>query len=228
MMRFDRFTERAQDASMRAYEVLQRYGHSQVDTEHLFLALMEQPTGIVPKILVQMGADLEEMSRRLDAELMRSPRTQLYGGGVGQVYITPRLKRVIDQSNEEASRLNDEYIATEHLFLAIASERNTPSARILAEQEVTRARILESIDKVRRANEEAYQARKALQAERRRTVLQPLPLEDVTIEAVTGDDPALVLVQGENTITVKLTQVLALVGALSNAAVNLAEAVIRE
>jgi hypothetical protein len=54
-------------------------------------------------------------------------------------------------------------------------------------------------------------------------VLQPLPLADVTIEAVTGDDPALVLVQGESTITVKLPQVLALVGALSNAAVNLAE-----
>jgi hypothetical protein len=84
-------------------------------------------------------------------------------------------------------------------------------------------RILEAMDTVRRADEEAYQARKARQAERRRAVLQPLPLADVTIEAVTGDDPALVLVQGESTITVKLPQVLALVGALSNAAVNLAE-----
>jgi ATP-dependent Clp protease ATP-binding subunit ClpC len=149
MMRFDRFTERAQDAARRAYEVLQRYGHSQVDTEHLLLALIEQPEGVIPEILSQLGVDLEVISRRLDEELKRSPRSQIYGGGVGQVYITPRLKRVIDQSNEEASKLKDDYISTEHLFLAIANERNTPSARILAEQGVTRDRILEAIKEVR-------------------------------------------------------------------------------
>jgi ATP-dependent Clp protease ATP-binding subunit ClpC len=149
MMRFDRFTERAQDAAMRAYEVLQRYGHSQVDTEHLLLALIEQPEGVIPDILNQLGVDLEAISRRLDEELMRSPRTQIYGGGVGQVYITPRLKRVIDQSNEEASKLKDDYISTEHLFLAIANERNTASARILAELGVTRDRILDAVKEVR-------------------------------------------------------------------------------
>jgi ATP-dependent Clp protease ATP-binding subunit ClpC len=149
MMRFDRFTERAQDAAMRAYEVLQRYGHTQVDTEHLLLALIEQPEGVIPEILNQLGADLEAIGRRLDEELRRTPRTQIYGGGVGQVYITPRLKRVIDQSNEEASRLKDDYISTEHLFLAIANERNTPAARILVEVGVTRQRILEAIEEVR-------------------------------------------------------------------------------
>jgi ATP-dependent Clp protease ATP-binding subunit ClpC len=149
MMRFDRFTERAQDAAMRAYEVLQRYGHSQVDTEHLLLALMEQPDGVVPEILAQMGVDLEAISQRLDDELKRTSRTQIYGGGVGQVYITPRLKRVIDQSNEESSKLKDDYISTEHLLLAIASERNTPAARILTEFGVTRMRILDAIEEVR-------------------------------------------------------------------------------
>jgi len=149
MMRFDRFTERAQDAAMRAYEVLQRYGHTQVDTEHFLLALIEQPEGVVPEILTQMGVDLEAISRRLDQELRRTPRSQIYGGGVGQVYITPRLKRVIDLSNEEASRLKDDYISTEHLFLAIAGERNTPAARILSEMGVTRDRILEVIKEVR-------------------------------------------------------------------------------
>jgi ATP-dependent Clp protease ATP-binding subunit ClpC len=149
-MRFDRFTERAQDAAMRAYEVLQRYGHTQVDTEHLLLALIEQPDGVIPEILDNLGVDLEAIAHRLDEELKRSPRTQIYGsGGVNQVYITPRLKRVIDQSNEEASALKDDYISTEHLFLAIAGERNTPSARILAEMGVTRARILEGVEEVR-------------------------------------------------------------------------------
>jgi ATP-dependent Clp protease ATP-binding subunit ClpC len=149
MMRFDRFTERAQDAAMRAYEVLQRYGHSQVDTEHLLLALIEQPEGVIPEILSQLGVDLEAIGHRLDEELKRTPRSQIYGQGVGQVYITPRLKRVIDQSNQEAAKLKDDYISTEHLFLAIAGERNTAAARILAEVGVNRQRILEAIEEVR-------------------------------------------------------------------------------
>ncbi|MGD8517049.1 MAG: Clp protease N-terminal domain-containing protein, partial [Anaerolineae bacterium] len=149
MMRFDRFTERAQEAAMRAYEILQRYGHSQVDTEHLLLALIEQPQGVIPEILDTLGVDMELLNRRLDDELQNTPRSQIYGRGVNQVYITPRLKRVIDQSNEEASKLKDDYISTEHLFLAIASERDTPAARILSELGVTRSRIMEAVKDVR-------------------------------------------------------------------------------
>ena len=149
MERFDRFTERAQDAAMRAYEILQRYNHTQVDTEHLLLALMEQPEGVVPEILDQLGVELEAIHRKLDQELQSTVRSQIYGGGVGQVYITPRLKRVIDQSNDEASKLGDDYISTEHLFLAIASEQNTAAASALAEFGVTRQRIMEIVEEVR-------------------------------------------------------------------------------
>lgn len=134
---------------MRAYEVLQRYGHTQVDTEHLLLALLEQPEGVILELLRQLSVDPDLISSRLDEELKRTPRSQIYGGGVGQVYITPRLKRVIDLSNEEASKLKDDYISTEHLFLAIASEKNTPAARILGEVGVTRDRILEAVKEVR-------------------------------------------------------------------------------
>jgi ATP-dependent Clp protease ATP-binding subunit ClpC len=149
MMRFDRFTERAQEAARRAYEILQRYGHTQADTEHFLLALLEQPSGVVPEILKMLSADIETIGNRLDEELRRSPRTQIFGGGVGQVYITPGLKRVIEKANEEASKLKDDFVSTEHIFLAIASERNTPSARILSEQGVTRDRILDAIREVR-------------------------------------------------------------------------------
>jgi ATP-dependent Clp protease ATP-binding subunit ClpC len=92
MMRFDQFTERAQDAAMRAWEIVQRYGHSVVDTEHLMLALVEQPEGMIPEILSQLGVDLGVIEHRLDEELKRTPRSQIYGQGVGPVYITPRLK----------------------------------------------------------------------------------------------------------------------------------------
>jgi ATP-dependent Clp protease ATP-binding subunit ClpC len=152
MMRFDRFTERAQDAAMRAYEILQRYQHSQADTEHLLLALLEQPEGLVPQILESIGVDPELVHERVDAVLQNNPKTRAPEMGpmaVGQVYITPRLKRVLDLSNEEANRLKDEYISTEHIFLAICSERSTPSARILQEVGVTRDRVLDAIKEIR-------------------------------------------------------------------------------
>ncbi len=149
MMRFDRFTERAQDAATRAYEILQRYNHNQVDTEHILLALLEQPDGQVPQLLEKMGVDVEAMKKRLDDVLRVSPRVGIYGGGAGQVFITPRVKRIIDVANEEASRLRDEYISTEHIFLAILSERNTPVARILAEIGITKERTVEAIREMR-------------------------------------------------------------------------------
>jgi ATP-dependent Clp protease ATP-binding subunit ClpC len=150
MMRLDRFTERAQDAAQRAVETMTRYGHTQVDIEHLLLALIEQPDGVVPQILEAMGTDADLINQRLDEVLRGSPKAGIYGGGgVGQVFITPRVKRVLDLANDEANRLKDDYISTEHLFMAIAGERNTPAARILRDSGVTKDRITGAIKEIR-------------------------------------------------------------------------------
>ena len=148
-MRFDRFTERAQDAATRAYEIVRRYGHTQVDTEHVFLALLEQEDGAVPQILAALNVDGTAMIDRLDAELRASPKVSVYGGGVGQVFYTPRIRTVLELSQGEANRLKDEFISTEHIFLAILSERNTPSARLVQEYGITRERVLEAIKELR-------------------------------------------------------------------------------
>ena len=71
MMRFDRFTERAQDAANRSIEILQRYGHNQVDTEHILLALLEQPDGVVPQILSKLNVDVDAMRAKLE-EILRA------------------------------------------------------------------------------------------------------------------------------------------------------------
>ncbi len=150
MMRFDRFTERAQDAAMRAYEILQRYSHAQADTEHLLLALLEQPDGSIPEILEQLNIDPEHVREQVDEILLRSPRVSgMPNMAVGQVYITPRLKRVLDNAQGEAKNLNDEYISTEHLFLAILGERGTATAKILSEHGVTKEQVLDAIDVLR-------------------------------------------------------------------------------
>jgi ATP-dependent Clp protease ATP-binding subunit ClpC len=149
MMRFDRFTERAQEAAQRAAEIIQRYGHNQIDTEHILLALIEQPQGVISQILEYLKIDANTLTERLDYILRTSPKANIFGGGAGQIFITPRVKRIIDLANEEANRLKDEYISTEHIFLAILNERSTPAARLLEGAGITRERVYEAVQQIR-------------------------------------------------------------------------------
>ncbi|MCB0045911.1 MAG: AAA family ATPase [Caldilineaceae bacterium] len=151
-MRFDKFTEKAQQAAMRAYELLQQYGHTQVDTEHVFLALLQQQDSAVPQIMNQLGVNIPAMTTQLEKILENAPsgaNRQYSSGPMAQVFITPRLKRVMDVAQEEAKKLEDEYISTEHLFLAVASERNTPSANLLREAGVTKERVYDAVSELR-------------------------------------------------------------------------------
>jgi len=149
MMRFDRFTERAQEAAQRAAEIIHRYGHNQIDTEHILLALIEQPQGVVTQLLEVLNVDISALTERLDYILKTSPKANIFGGGAGQIFITPRVKRIIDLANEEANRLKDEYISTEHIFLAILSEKSTPSARLLDGIGITKERTNDAVQQLR-------------------------------------------------------------------------------
>lgn len=148
-MRFDKFTERAQDAAARAYQIVQRYSHSQVDTEHLFMALLEQNDGAVAHILNYLKVDVAAMSERVDETLKKAPKVNVYGGGVGQIFYTPRIRTVLELAQSEANKLKDEFISTEHIFLAILSERNTPAARILQEFGINVTGVNEAIQDIR-------------------------------------------------------------------------------
>ena len=150
MMRFDRFTERAQEAAQRAAEIIQRYGHNMIDTEHILLALIEQPEGAISQILQNLNIQRLPLSDRLDHILRNSQRASIFGDrGAGQVFITPQVKRIVDVANEEANRLKDEFISTEHLFLAILDEKNTPAARLLDTEGVTKDRVYQAIEQIR-------------------------------------------------------------------------------
>jgi len=149
MMRFDRFTERAQEAAQRAAEIIQRYGHNQIDTEHILLALIEQPQGVVTQILEILAVDPAILIAKLDEVLKNSPKASIFGGGAGQIFITPRVKRVMEIANDEASRLKDEYISTEHLFLAILSERNTAAIKVLTESGIDKNRVQDAVNQLR-------------------------------------------------------------------------------
>ena len=145
---FDRFTDRAQDAVTHAYEVMMRHGHSQLDTEHIVLALLEQEEGPVHRALHVLEADSDRILRRLDDVLKASPKVTAAGmSKPQQVYITPRVKRLMDRSNDEAVRLGDEFISTEHLLLAALNDRESAATHILNDAGVNYQNLGDALSK---------------------------------------------------------------------------------
>jgi len=145
-MRFDRFTERAQEAILQAQEMVQRAGHAQMDAEHLLLALIEQPDGIVPRVLERLGATPAALRGRLQAELSRLPRVQ--GQSAEGLHISPRLRRAFEVAQAEAQRLRDQYVSTEHLLLGII-ESGGAAAAILQEAGASRDAVYGAMQEVR-------------------------------------------------------------------------------
>ena len=117
MIRFDRLTVKSQEALAEAQRVAERAGNQQIDVEHLALALVRQKEGLTPGLLNKLGADPTTIAGELEQELKRVP--QVSGSGAGQVTITSRLNDVFSGAEQEAERLKDDYISTEHLLLAI-------------------------------------------------------------------------------------------------------------
>jgi ATP-dependent Clp protease ATP-binding subunit ClpC len=149
MLSVDRFTTNAQDVAQRAAKIMQRYSHHQIDTEHLLLALMEQPQGTVSDLLASLNVDANALSEGLDTILRTSPKGDLVEVGPGQVAITPRVARILELANEESSRMQDELISTEHIFLEILIEHDTPAAHLLEEAGLTHDHVYNAIQQMR-------------------------------------------------------------------------------
>ena len=149
-MDINRLTQKSQDALQEAQALATRMGHVEVDGEHLLLALVDQPQGLVPRLLDQAGADTEALRADLERELDRRPKVSGPGAVPGQVSITARLAKVLEAAEREAKRLKDEYVSVEHLVIALAEEgSSTASGRILASHGVTRDAFLGALTKVR-------------------------------------------------------------------------------
>ena len=162
----DRLTQKSQAALQEAQTLALRLGHTQVDGEHLLLALLEQPDGLAPRLLGQMGTDVDRLRRAVEAELERRPKVTGPAAAPGQVFLTQRLGRLLDSADEEARRLKDEYVSVEHLLLALIEEGSASAAgRILTSFGVTRDALLGVLVKIRGAQrvvsatpEESYEA----------------------------------------------------------------------
>ncbi|MGE5763993.1 MAG: ATP-dependent chaperone ClpB [Mycobacterium leprae] len=143
-------TQKSQEALHDAQTKALRFGHTEVDGEHLLLALVDQPEGIVPRLLIGTGADPDRIREQLEAELQRRPKVTGPGAAPGQVYITQRLSRLFDVADREAKRLKDEYVSVEHLVVALVEEGSeTAAGRILREEGITRDKFLQALTSIR-------------------------------------------------------------------------------
>jgi ATP-dependent Clp protease ATP-binding subunit ClpB len=162
----NRLTQKSQEALHDAQTKALRFGHTEVDVEHLLLALLDQPDGLVPRLLMRAGADYDALHNGLELHLEGRPRVSGPGAAPGQVYVSRALNQVLDEAEQEAQRLKDEYVSVEHILLAIvATSTGTVAGRLLRENGITRERFLEVLTQVRGAQrvtsanpETAYEA----------------------------------------------------------------------
>jgi ATP-dependent Clp protease ATP-binding subunit ClpC len=149
MSMMNRFTEKAQEALQRAQQIMFAKQHTQLDVEHVFLALLQQRNSLPAQIISRLEGDVQTMTRRIETALNNTPN---YGAGRGTAttgYITLRAQRVLQGAAEEADRLNDEFISTEHLLLAIANERGGKTAAVLQEAGIDQEKIYTALREIR-------------------------------------------------------------------------------
>ena len=144
-MNLNKYTEKAQEAIIGAQNLASEQNHSEVTPEHLLVALVEQQGGIVPSILRKMSIDLAKVQAEARALLKNLP--QAHGG---DVRLSPRMKLIFDSAEAEAKRLQDDYVSTEHLLVAVTTEvGRSPAAQLLQRMGATKDAVFEALTQVR-------------------------------------------------------------------------------
>jgi ATP-dependent Clp protease ATP-binding subunit ClpB len=161
MMRIDKFTEKAREALAQAQAIAEELHNSQVEPEHLALALLVQEGGIVPEIITKIGTNRQNVRNRLEAELNRFPKVS----GSVEMTMSPRLRNALEAAVREVEQFKDEFLSTEHLFLGLLSTTTDPLARSLAALGITHESVLQALTGIRGSQrvtdanpEEKYQA----------------------------------------------------------------------
>jgi ATP-dependent Clp protease ATP-binding subunit ClpB len=162
-MRFDKFTIKSQELIQNAQSMASSYDHQQIEPEHLLSTMLKEPEGIARAMLDKLGISTNDVSRELSNAINKLPKVS--GSAVGDAYISPRTKHVLDEAFSEAAKMKDQYVSIEHIFLAISDEKSGEAAGILREKGITRESILKVLMDIRGSQritdpnpEEKYQA----------------------------------------------------------------------
>jgi len=162
-MQFDKFTIKSQEAIQAAQQLAQGKSHQEIHTAHLARAILEQPEGVVVPVLQKMGVDPSIILMELNKLIDKIP--QVSGSGAGQAYISAELKQILDKAFSAASRMQDEFVSQEHLFLSILQESRSEVSKMLRGKGVEEKGFLSALTTIRgnqrvtdQYPEEKYQA----------------------------------------------------------------------
>jgi ATP-dependent Clp protease ATP-binding subunit ClpC len=145
-MKQERFTEQAQEAIQASQQLAMQFKHSQWDVEHILLALLLQQQGLVGDILKELNVDVEAVRNQVESVLEKTPKVAYE---TGQIYATPRIAQLMNRADEEAKRLKDEFISTEHLLIAIVSDEKGEAANILHGAGINQEKVYAALQKLR-------------------------------------------------------------------------------
>ncbi len=145
MLRFEKLTVKAQEAVQAAQEVAAQHENQQIEPRHLLAALVAQDGGVVPPLVTKLGIRPEALSQEIERAIARLPKVQ----GFGQQHMGNAVNQVLERSFKEAEKFKDEYVSTEHLFLAIASEDRDPAGQLLKKLGASYEAILQALTSVR-------------------------------------------------------------------------------
>ena len=145
MLRFDKMTVKAQEALQESQEIAARHENQAVEPLHLLSALVNQPEGVVPSLLERLGIRTEMLSQDIEREIGRLPKVQ----GFAQQNLSRALNDVLESSFDEAAKFKDDYVSTEHLFLAIAGADRDPAGKLLKKHGASHEAILQALAGVR-------------------------------------------------------------------------------
>ncbi len=149
-MDMNKLTQKSQEAVQQAQAIALRYGHREVDGEHLLASLLAQDNGLVPRMLTRIQVDGDVLKSELEKELARQPKVSGPGVEQDKIYVTQRFQKLFLSAQGEAERLKDEYVSVEHLLLALIGEGDETSAgRILKQFNITRDNILSVLTQIR-------------------------------------------------------------------------------
>ena len=143
-MRQENFTEQAQDALGSSQLIVRQFQHSQWDVEHVLLALLQQDKGVVCQLLDELGIDIKAIKGEVSAALSKAPKAE----AGAQIYATPRIAEMFQAAHAEAQRLQDDFISTEHLFIAIAAESGGQSAEILKHYGIDKEKVYAALEQL--------------------------------------------------------------------------------
>ncbi len=161
----NRLTEKTREAISNAQSIAVRHNNQQVDAEHLFLALLDQPDGLVPRVFEKMGAPVNDIRQQVLRHIENLPKVTGSGADSGQIYATARFNRILVQAEEEAKRLKDEYVSVEHVLFGILSDEKGSLAVLLKGFGITKDTFLKALIEIRgnqrvtsQTPEDTYQA----------------------------------------------------------------------